>query len=146
MPIIFDKNSNIFYLHTKNTTYIIELLNGKIPIHRYWGKSLGNILTLEQIGEKYSNGYCIDNNNNEIVGTTSNMTLEYPTFGTGDMREPAIEVEFMDGGIVIEPEYLSHKIYNGKPKIQGLPASYSVDDATTLELCLIDKVSNVIIV
>ena len=43
---------------------------------------------------------------------------------------------------------MSHKITAGKPKLEGLPATYveSEDEAQTLEITLLDKVKNVEVV
>ena len=42
--IIFEKENGIFYLNTKNTTYAMEVAEGKYLLHRYWGKRLKNPL------------------------------------------------------------------------------------------------------
>ena len=69
------------------------------------------------------------------------IPLEYPFYGTSDLREPAIIVELSDGSSVIEPRYISHKIYNEKPRIYGFPAIYTNTDneAVTLEILLKDE-------
>ena len=53
----------------------------------------------------------------------SNIKQEYPTFGCGDMRFPAYEIERENGSHVVEFVYKEHKIYDGKPKLEGLPAT-----------------------
>ena len=77
-----------------------------------------------------------------------NIKQEYPTFGCGDMRFPAYEIERENGSHVVEFVYKEHKIYNGKPKLEGLPATYveSDDEAQTLELVLEDTSINTRIV
>ena len=77
-----------------------------------------------------------------------NIKQEYPTFGCGDMRFPAYEIERENGSHVVEFVYKEHKIYDGKPKLEGLPATYveSDDEAQTLELVLEDTSINTRIV
>ena len=41
--------------------------------------------------------------------------LEYPTYGLGDYRVPAITVEQPDGSTVLDLAYASHRILPGKP-------------------------------
>ena len=64
------------------------------------------------------------------------------------MRFPAYEIERENGSHVVEFVYKEHKIYNGKPKLEGLPATYveSDDEAQTLELVLEDTSINTRIV
>lgn len=50
MGIVFKKETQQFYLNTEHTSYIIELLNGRIPLHAYWGKKLENMLPLAAWG------------------------------------------------------------------------------------------------
>ena len=46
MAILFKKETNQFYLHTKSSSYIIELLDGRIPMHAYWGETLRDMVPL----------------------------------------------------------------------------------------------------
>ncbi len=147
MPITFEEKTKQFYISTDNTTYIIELLDGKIPVHRYWGNTLKNMPSIENTNADFNTIYCIENTENPSALSTGTLPLEYGIYGTGDMREPAVSVQLADGSFTLEPEYLSHKIYKGKRSINGLPSSYAVnDDATTLELTLADKASNINII
>ena len=61
---------------------------------------------------------------------------EYPVYGAGDMRYPAIEVQQENGSRISEFIYQGHRIYKGKPELEGLPATYveQDDEADTLEL------------
>ena len=40
MSIQFDRQGQIFYLHTKNTTYAIGVLHEKYLLHLYYGKRI----------------------------------------------------------------------------------------------------------
>ena len=61
---------------------------------------------------------------------------EYPSYGTGDMRYPAYEILQKNGSRISEFVYKEHQIYQGKPKLSGLPATYveKETEATTLEI------------
>lgn len=147
MPISFSKSKNQFYLSTDNTTYVIELLQGEIPLHRYWGKSLCDIPAISESGEDYNSLYCVEGINVSEARTVSTLPFEYPVYGTGDMREPAFSLLLNDGSGIIWPKYVTHKITKGKPDICGLPSSYSLNnDAATLELTLTDDYSKISIV
>ena len=66
--------------------------------------------------------------------------MEFPGCNTGDYRESAIEV--LDGGghNGVEIVYKDHRIYAGKPALNGLPATFGVSgDCMTLEIDGVDK-------
>ena len=58
---------------------------------------------------------------------------------------PAVEVSQQNGSRITNFQYVSHKIYPGKPQLKGLPATYteSGDEADTLELLLRDDLLQV---
>jgi hypothetical protein len=69
--------------------------------------------------------------------------IEYGCDGAGDFRISAIKVQNHNGDSVTDLRYLSHKIYQGKPFIKDMPASFAEkDEATTLEIATVDKVTN----
>ena len=42
MPVIYDRKNNVFNLQTPNTSYILGIYDGKIPMHIHYGKRLEN--------------------------------------------------------------------------------------------------------
>lgn len=72
------------------------------------------------------------------------MLLEYPAYGNSDFRHPAYQIEQEDGSRITNLIFKDYKIYKGKPKLQGLPATYVEDEneAETLEIELIDDLIN----
>ncbi len=137
MPITF--NNNIFHLYNSKMSYCIKLSKFNDLMHIYWGKRI-DFKDLEfQYMERTSPTVYEDTLNSDY--SLEAIPLEYPFYGTSDLREPAIIVELSDGSSVIEPRYISHKIYNEKPRIFGLPAIYTNTDneAVTLEILLKDK-------
>lgn len=136
MPITF--NNNIFHLYNSKMSYCIKLSKFNDLMHIYWGKRISfNDLEFQYI-ERTSPTVYEDTLNPDY--SLEAIPLEYPFYGTSDLREPAIIVELSDGSSVIEPRYISHKIYNEKPRISGLPAIYTNkdDEAVTLEILLKD--------
>jgi alpha-galactosidase len=64
---------------------------------------------------------------------------EYSTFGLGDFREACLKVATKSGATAVGISYVSHRIYAGKPKLQGLPATFGGrEDCTTLEVTCLD--------
>ena len=72
---------------------------------------------------------------------------EYSMFGVGDYRTDCLRVVYPNGGQAVDLRYDSHKIYDGKPQLKGLPAVYCGDEnAQTLEIVLKDCVSEIRVV
>lgn len=59
------------------------------------------------------------------------------------MRYPAYEILQKNGSRISEFVYKEHQIYQGKPKLSGLPATYveKETEATTLEIYLEDQIT-----
>lgn len=140
MAIQFHQTSKEFHLYNEQISYIIKVLeNGQLG-HVYFGKHLT---------DREDFGYLVEYATRDMAPYPfegrSNFSLEhlkqeYPTFGSGDTRYPAFELESADGSRVADFKYKTHEIYSGKKGIQGLPAVYVEDDseADTLEIVLED--------
>ena len=143
MGIIIDKNNLIFHLNTPKTSYIMRVFNHRYLAHVYWGKriktpNMENASLNRYIGfspvAKNEYGYCVPDF----------LCQEYPTGCGSDYRNPAISVVYADGSRTAELEYESYKVYAGKYRLEGLPATYveSEEEAETLEIVLRDRLKN----
>lgn len=144
MAILFKKETNQFYLHTKSSSYIIELLDGRIPMHAYWGETLRDMVPLTLWESTKGQGFLAKDTglDNYLLGSSGTLPMEFPLFGSGDMREPAFHALYEDGSRVTRLEYTYHKIFKGKPALKGLPSTYCEnDEAETLELYLKDSIT-----
>lgn len=148
MPIIYNEKTREFHLYNQEISYIIKILDNDQPGQLYYGKRLTHKEDFSHLFEyamRDMSPYAFEGNS---TFSLENIKQEYPTFGCGDMRFPAYEIERENGSHVVEFVYKEHKIYNGKPKLEGLPATYveSDDEAQTLELVLEDTSINTRIV
>lgn len=148
MPIIYNEKTREFHLYNQEISYIIKILDNDQPGQLYYGKRLTHKEDFSHLFEyamRDMSPYAFEENS---TFSLENIKQEYPTFGCGDMRFPAYEIERENGSHVVEFVYKEHKIYNGKPKLEGLPATYveSDDEAQTLELVLEDTSINTRIV
>lgn len=148
MPIIYNEKTREFHLYNQEISYIIKILDNDQPGQLYYGKRLTHREDFSHLFEyamRDMSPYAFEGNS---TFSLENIKQEYPTFGCGDMRFPAYEIERETGSHVVEFVYKEHKIYNGKPKLEGLPATYveSDDEAQTLELVLEDTSINTRIV
>ena len=148
MPIIYNEKTREFHLYNQEISYIIKILDNDQPGQLYYGKRLTyreDFSHLFEYAMRDMSPYAFEGNS---TFSLENIKQEYPTFGCGDMRFPAYEIERENGSHVVEFVYKEHKIYDGKPKLEGLPATYveSDDEAQTLELVLEDTSINTRIV
>ena len=145
MAIYFNDAAQEFHLCNDNISYVMKVLrNGQLG-HLYFG---------EKIPCEKDYGYLIEESyrpttayvfEDEYGFSLEHMRQEYPSYGTTDYRLPAFEILQQNGSRITNFVYTSHKIFSGKPKLQGLPATYVENDgeADTLEITLRDSVLNV---
>ena len=76
------------------------------------------------------------------------LKLEYPVYGSSDYRYPAMEILQENGSRISDFTYVSYTIAAGKPKLQGLPATYTEKDEEAQTLCvkLKDEVTGIVLV
>ncbi|OMD22792.1 alpha-galactosidase [Paenibacillus odorifer] len=146
MGIYYDDNRKVFHLQSEKSSYIIEMIKGVIPAHVYWGPKLAGrefqhpLNLVERCS--FSPTYLQEDKNISL----DTLPSEFPSYGNGDFREPALEVHLVDGTTVTDFRYKSHTINKGKPALKGLPATYveSEEEAETLEIVLQDDKTGLI--
>ena len=153
MPITYHEKEQLFHLKTKNSSYIIGLFNRRNPMHLYYGKRMENIESIGHfISQEYNrcSNYAVHpaESENGIYLSGEFIPAEYPFYGNPDLKTPAFSAEYKDGSRITEAVYHSHKISDGKPKLSGLPATYTESDseAQTLEITLRDSVTGMDII
>lgn len=128
-----------FHLQNDKISYIIRLLpNGHLG-HVYFGGRL------EQ-RDDWSSAFPVGDKAYAEPHPGRSWSLdwtphEYPTDGQGDFHQPAFVIEQTDGSRVSDFKYVSHRVVKGKPRLEGLPATYveSDDEAETIVFELEDK-------
>ncbi|NLZ46467.1 MAG: alpha-galactosidase [Clostridiales bacterium] len=139
MSISFNKQAQTFKLCAKNTVYMMKIVDEGYLAHLYFGKNIpdDDLTYLLRLDE---NPFTPATNNRERGSFMDNLTFEYPCFGLGDYRESCINILDADGMSTVDFRYASHKIYSGKPKLSGLPATFANNgEAETIEILMLDK-------
>ncbi|WP_454188819.1 alpha-galactosidase [Paenibacillus tuaregi] len=148
MAIFYDQEQQQFHLQSKDMSYIIQLVQG-YPAHIYWGKKLNRQGNLSDILVRVER--CSFSPNpvpEDKTISLDTLPQEYPQYGTSDFRHPAYQLQLEDGTRITEFLYQTHRIIEGKPELEGLPAVYaeSGQEAQTLELELVDAHSGVTVI
>lgn len=141
--ITYTKENGQIQIDTAKTSYVMQVKNGFL-LHLYWGARIAagdhSYFYREQGRAAFSPR--MENCGGFILDDTP---LEYPCWGRGDLRTPALEIENPDGSNIVDLRYVSHSVVSGKPHIPGLPATYAEHDGEceTLQVLLKDEISGV---
>ena len=143
MPIHFFENNRIFKLDTPGSSYAFMVHPKDYLLHLYYGNRIDDT----------NLGYLADTSRHNSVSPSVEWDpkeqfskdiarMEYSCNGCGDLRGTALKIRRAEGTDDTDILYISHKIYHGKPKLPGQPATYAAEDeADTLEILCRDNVS-----
>ena len=148
--IIFDNDKRIFCLQTPNTSYIIGLKDDYLVSHIYYGKRINGFDGIDVLERRSASFAVVDRpyEDNGVGLSTEVYPQDYSFFGSCDLRKPAFHAQYEDGSRITKMKYVSHKIFGGKPKLNGLPSTYTENDgeADTLEITMRDSLTGLILV
>ena len=142
MGIIFCEKERLFKLDTPNTTYIIGLIAEEGFLgHAYYGSKIQDIQGASALMRIYEAPFTPDTNARDRLSFLDCFPTEYSAHGVGDYRESSIRVKTKNGHSAVLLTYVSHEIYKGKDKLEGLPATFGAEnEVTTLAITCEDKV------
>ncbi|KRE45867.1 alpha-galactosidase [Paenibacillus sp. Soil522] len=149
MSILYDEERKIFHLATNKTSYVLEVVRDGYLAHRYWGKKISRFRdsnTLVSIDRPLSpNPYP---HRKESAFSLDTLTQEYPGYGTTDFRTPAYQIQLESGSTTTDLRVHTHRIFKGKPGLEGLPATYvdNENEADTLEIVLRDSILDLTVI
>lgn len=141
--INFDEKNRTFHLSNGSISYLLGIENEDALSHLYFGKAIKqyhNSRKYPTLDRSFSpnpsesaifdRGFSLDT-----------LPQEYPSFGHGDFRNPAFQLKQPNGSFITDFKYQNYEIISGKPTLEGLPASYVInqDEAETLIINLVDN-------
>ena len=140
MTVIFHEKTKTFHLYNDKISYIFTILENGTPGQLYFGERLNDKEDFSELLEmkRRANAPCTFEGN--LNFSLEHLKQEYPLYGHGDLRYPALSIRKENGSSIFEFCYHSYRIYEGKKGIPSLPAVYSNDgkDMETLEVTLTD--------
>ena len=142
MAAVFLEEEKIFKLDTRNTTYVIAVVDDEQFLgHVYYGKKLKEV-HLDGLLRIHENPFVPSRNNRDRVSFLDSFPMEYPAHGLGDYRESCINIRTEKGNVGLALSYVSHNITEGKDGLEGLPASFGkAGECETLKILCEDKVT-----
>ena len=140
MSIRYDDVNRVFELDTDNTSYRIGIADDEGFVgHIYYGRKIRS----QQCGQflrTWEGPFVPSTNNRERCSFLDTFPTEYSGNGIGDYRESCIAVKTITGSRTTDLMYESYDIIDGKPELEGLPASFAGDEMVqTLILHMLDK-------
>ena len=146
MAIIVNSSETTFHLCNGEISYLFAVLPNRQLGQLYFGKRIREREDFSYLIETRARpmSSCVFDTDKRF--SMEHLRQEYPVFGTSDYRMPAVEVVQENGSRISELCYDGYRIEAGKPKLPGLPATYTEDgaEAETLVILLRDKVSGLL--
>ncbi len=143
MGIQVNEKGNVFCISTPNTSYIMGVFAEKHLMHMYYGRRMED-LDCEYLMRREDTPRGRWLIKRDGLGFFETAAFEYPAHGTGDFRDNCLRVRDEGGYRVCQLHYDSYRIYDGKPALKGMPATFAGKEAgqaaQTLEITLKDEV------
>lgn len=135
MGIKYYEQQRIYKLDTPHTSYLMAVVDKENFLgHMYYGERLEDydLLYLLRTGEA---PFVPSENNRDRCSFMDSFPMEYAGHGVGDYRDGCISVRSKGGHSAVNLTVTSHDIYDGKKKLEGLPATFGMErECTTLEI------------
>ena len=145
MGITYSEKSRTFHLFNTSFSYIMTVLpNGQLG-NLYCGRRIHSREDYSYLLEMVPRAMASYVFEKERTLSLEHVRQEYGVYGSSDYRFPAVEILQKNGSRISDVRYKSHRVEAGKPKLPGLPATYTENDseAETLILTLEDPVTGV---
>jgi alpha-galactosidase len=143
MSIIVNENEKTFHLTNKDISYLFRVMeNGQLE-QLYYGKKVNFIDNCKRLIERSYRSVSVGEFEGDLITSLESVKQEYPSFGIGDFREAALEIELENGSHVMEFTYNGYEILSGKMDIPDLPATFvnEPSEATALQIKLKDDLT-----
>lgn len=138
MPIIFDKEQQIFHLQNSQLSYIVGIEKEQYITHRYFGTRLSSYNGSNEL-QQIDRGFATNPIPDDRQFSLNAWPMETSTQGNGDHRIPNYQIRNEQGQNVTDFRFKDYVIYQGKKILQGLP-SLRPEHASTLEIILEDPI------
>lgn len=142
--IYFRDEEKQFHLSNEKISYIFNVSTDGKLLQLYYGKALPE-KDYSYLIEMHHRPMTTYRQEHDLLYSLEHLKQEFPEYGTTDFRHPAISLRQQNGSRITDFTYLKHKITDGKPKLNQLPATYVEDnsESKTLIITLKDDLTNV---
>ena len=142
--ILFKEECRQFHLTNGDVSYIFRVSEDGKLLQLYYGATVPerDYSYLVELQHRPMTTY---RKEGDLRYSLEHVRQEFPEYGTTDFRHPSICLRQKNGSRVTDFVYVSHQMVDGKPALEGLPATYTETqtEAKTLILTLRDAVTKV---
>jgi len=142
--ILFNEECRQFHLTNGDVSYIFRVAEDGKLLQLYYGAAVPerDYSYLVELQHRPMTTY---RKEGDLRYSLEHVRQEFPEYGTTDFRHPAICLRQENGSRITDFVYVSHQIVDGKPALEGLPATYTEiqTEAKTLILTLRDALTEV---
>lgn len=144
MDIRYLEKEKIFKIDTEHVSYVMAVMDDEQFLeHVYFGRRLGDS-DLRYLLRYTESPFLPSQATGYRAKALLYMSHEFPGELTGDHRDGAATIRNADGHTAMQAYYVSHRIYSGKDRLPGLPATFGhADDTMTLEITMEDPILHV---
>lgn len=141
MPVKFHDKTKTFHIFNDDISYIFKVLKNGHLGQLYYGKRITDNDDFDNLLEMVPRPMTVCTFEGNRKFSLEYLKQEYPVYGTGDMRHPAIDILQENGSKILDFKYKDYEIKKGKEKLKDLPATYveNEDEATSLNIILYDE-------
>ncbi|MBP5282963.1 MAG: alpha-galactosidase, partial [Lachnospiraceae bacterium] len=147
MGIRFLEDEKIFLLETKDTTYLMAIMGEEGFLgHLYYGKKLENVTGVLALARTEEPPFLPEKNDRDRSSFFDALPFEYSSNGVGDFRESSLKIRTQEGHDGESLTYVKQEIFQGKRKLEGLPATFGTEqEVTTLVITREDPVIGAVV-
>lgn len=142
--ITWNPEQQSFHLHNHQVSYVLGIAHRRWLTQCYWGKRITAFSQADDYPKLDRSSFSPTPAGwPDRTFSLDTVLQDYPGHGAGDYREPAFEVRYADGSQVSNLHYVAHRIFAGKPPLEGLPATWTAtaEEAESLVITLRDPVT-----
>lgn len=137
MSIIYHEASKTFHLNNGEVSYIFAVMKNQQLGQLYFGKAIQDRPNFDHLLVERGAILAPCAFRGDLDFSLEVLKQEYPSYGTGDFRDPAYQIQQENGSRITQFVYKSHSIYKEKKQLDCLPQTHG--GAETLEIILEDS-------
>ena len=123
MFIYVHEDNKTFHLQNDEISYVMHVLPSGQMGQLYFGKRIHDRENFDHLLEGALRSHSAYPQDGDNGISPEHVKHEYPSFGTGDFRQGAVEILQKNGSRMSRFKYAGYEILPGKPKLAGLPES-----------------------
>ena len=142
--VLFNEECRQFHLTNGDVSYIFQVSEDGKLLQLYYGAAVPE-RDYSYLVELHHRPMTTYRKEGDLRYSLEHVRQEFPEYGTTDFRHPAICLRQENGSRITDFVYVSHQMVDGKPALEGLPATYTEVqmEAKTLILTLQDELTEV---